>query len=199
MANHSSTSSSNHTSHDANPSAPTPAQRASLVHTRRIFLVPSAHARRLSLQTPRPPAAMAPATAPPPSTLRQAESEITLVIGSLYTLTLQAHSWSGAQTSTAMRHEIQALTRRLQALSHTARAVDQSFPQRILQFVEEGRNPDILTRQYVEGVQEKNQQLKGRSEAFARFADELAQQMREGLPELEGDVARVLGSVRDSG
>jgi mediator of RNA polymerase II transcription subunit 10 len=44
----------------------------------------------------------------------------------------------------------------------------------------------------VELVMRYNQQLKGRSEAFASFRDILGQQMMVGIPEIKDDVKRVV-------
>ena len=58
--------------------------------------------------------------------------------------------------------------------------------------MEDSRNPDIYTRQFVELVMRYNQQHKGRSEAFASFRDILGQQMVTAMPEIKDDVKRVV-------
>lgn len=58
--------------------------------------------------------------------------------------------------------------------------------------MDEGRNPDIYTREFVELVQRGNQELKGKSEAFASFRDVLGEEIRKAMPELESDVLRIL-------
>ena len=58
--------------------------------------------------------------------------------------------------------------------------------------MENSRNPDIYTREFVELVMRYNQQLKGRSEAFASFRDFLGQQTAAGIPEIKEDVKRVV-------
>ena len=69
----------------------------------------------------------------------------------------------------------------------------------MIQYVEEGRNPDIYTREFVELTYKNNQHLKGRAEAFGSFRDVLAAEIVGAVPELEGEVARVLGAAGGRG
>ncbi|KAE8144391.1 mediator complex, subunit Med10 [Aspergillus avenaceus] len=66
------------------------------------------------------------------------------------------------------------------------------LPPEIIDYVDAARNPDIYTREFVELVQRGNQDLKGKKEAFLSFRDVLAREMRGGMPELGGEVDRVL-------
>lgn len=59
-------------------------------------------------------------------------------------------------------------------------------------YVEDGRNPDIYTREFVEIVAKQNQILNGKMRAFADFRDILAEQISVAFPELREDVATVL-------
>lgn len=58
--------------------------------------------------------------------------------------------------------------------------------------MDEGRNPDIYTREFIELVQKGNQYLKGKSEAFTGFRDALADEMMKAWPEMKKDVEEVL-------
>ena len=70
-------------------------------------------------------------------------------------------------------------------------------PPEIIDYVDDSRNPDIYTREFVELVQKQNQYMKGKSEAFASFRDILAEEMVKSMPEMKGDVAKVLEGRRD--
>jgi mediator of RNA polymerase II transcription subunit 10 len=65
-------------------------------------------------------------------------------------------------------------------------------PPELLEYVENGRNPDIYTREFVELVRRGNQLMRGKVSAFASFRDVLAEQMSAAMPELRDDVRRVL-------
>lgn len=58
--------------------------------------------------------------------------------------------------------------------------------------MDEGRNPDIYTREFVELVQKNNQFLKAKSEALTGFRDALADEMKKAWPEMRNDVEEVL-------
>lgn len=66
------------------------------------------------------------------------------------------------------------------------------MPPELLEYVENGRNPDIYTREFVELVRRGNQLMRGKMHAFASFRDVLAQNMATAMPELKDDVDRVL-------
>lgn len=59
-----------------------------------------------------------------------------------------------------------------------------------MQYVDNGRNPDIYTREFVELARRGNQQLAGKMTAFGAFRDVLAGEMGKALPELREDVRR---------
>lgn len=65
-------------------------------------------------------------------------------------------------------------------------------PPELIQYVDNGRNPDIYTREFVELARKSNQLMKGKIEAFSDFRDTLAGEMCKALPELEADIASVL-------
>ena len=123
-------------------------------------------------------------------------------IQNLYELIVQSHDHHGAPTQTAQANSIRALARNLAHLSdlgaqHSNAANPSSkspipaIPPEIIQYVEEGRNPDIYTREFVEVVQKHNQLLKGRADAMARFRDVLAREMKGAMPELEEPVRKI--------
>lgn len=85
-----------------------------------------------------------------------------------------------------------ALTANLQQLSTTSQSLPTAVPPEIIQYIEEGRNPDIYTREFVELVQARNQQLKGKSEAFAQFRDALAREIRGAIPDIADQVDTVV-------
>lgn len=69
---------------------------------------------------------------------------------------------------------------------------DVTLPREVIQYIEDGRNPDIYTREFVELVVKQNQLMNGKRQAFARFRDVLAQQMKARFPELKEEVRKVV-------
>lgn len=66
------------------------------------------------------------------------------------------------------------------------------MPPELLEYVENGRNPDIYTREFVELVRRGNQLMRGKMNAFGTFRDVLAEQITAAMPELREDVQMVL-------
>lgn len=69
------------------------------------------------------------------------------------------------------------------------------IPEPLVQYVENGRNPDIYTREFVELVRRLNQLARGKAHAFRDFRDVLAAQVAAALPEVRADVRRVLDAT----
>jgi mediator of RNA polymerase II transcription subunit 10 len=80
-------------------------------------------------------------------------------------------------------------------LSRTARSVNIYIPPEVTNYVENSRNPDIFTREFVETVQRMNQMLKGRSEALQMLQEQIAWQLTNVIPELNEDVAKAVEST----
>ncbi|KAI1484858.1 mediator complex, subunit Med10 [Biscogniauxia mediterranea] len=66
------------------------------------------------------------------------------------------------------------------------------IPPELIQYVDNGRNPDIYTREFVELVRRGNQLMRGKQSAFAGFRDVLAGEMEKAMPELRDDIARTV-------
>lgn len=87
------------------------------------------------------------------------------------------------------------LSSSLQTVNNTATDPSLTLPQvppELVKYVEGGRNPDIYTREFVELVRRGNQLVRGKMGSFETFRDVLAGEMTSAMPELKGDVDRVL-------
>ncbi|KAK6950022.1 hypothetical protein Daesc_008345 [Daldinia eschscholtzii] len=95
--------------------------------------------------------------------------------------------------------ELRTLSANLQAIH--SRATDPLLPSlpkvppELVEYVENGRNPDIYTREFVEAVRRGNQLMRGKQRAFASFTHVLAAEMHRAMPELRDDVANVLENL----
>lgn len=79
--------------------------------------------------------------------------------------------------------------------SRSSRKLDLDVPSDVVNYVENGRNPDIYNRDFVEAAQQMNQSMKGRSAAYAQFRDALAREMKGGMPEIAEEVDTVLSNT----
>ncbi|KAI9672799.1 MAG: RNA polymerase II mediator complex subunit [Alyxoria varia] len=136
------------------------------------------------------------------TTRQTVDDQMKDIIHNLYCLMVQSHDYRGAQTTSAMKSEINYLLTNLQDISRTAPSLQLYLPPEIVDYVDSGRNPDIYTREFVEVVQKNNQLLKGKSDAFAGFRDVLAQEIAGGVPELSdavGGIVSKTGGVWEEG
>ncbi|CEN60006.1 Putative Mediator of RNA polymerase II transcription subunit 10 [Aspergillus calidoustus] len=156
-----------------------------------------------------------------PITLSTVDNEIKDIIQHLFEIQSAVHGYLGPETQQELVRKIKNLTASLHTLSiHTSddpSSTDPSnphststnnananinpsdppitsiaLPPEIIDYVDAARNPDIYTREFVELVQRGNQDLKGKKEAFASFRDVLAREMRGAMPEVRGEVERVI-------
>lgn len=65
-------------------------------------------------------------------------------------------------------------------------------PLEILEYVEDGRNPDIYTREHIELVNRGNSVINGKQEAFKSFSEILADTIKREIPELTSQVENVM-------
>jgi len=70
--------------------------------------------------------------------------------------------------------------------------LDVAVPREVIQYIEDGRNPDIYTREFIEIVVKQNQFMKGKMEAYRDFRDVLADQIKVSFPELTEKVDEVI-------
>lgn len=130
-----------------------------------------------------------------PATLAEIDDQLKLIVQNLYNLIVQSLDHQGTLTEDAMKREIQSLIQNLVLLTRTAPSLPLEIPPDIIQYVEQARNPDIYTREFVELAQAQNQRLKGKSEAFAQLRDILAKEIMTAMPEVRNEVKRVVEST----
>ncbi|KAK3368233.1 putative mediator of RNA polymerase II transcription subunit [Podospora didyma] len=111
---------------------------------------------------------------------------------------IQNYDQGGRPSREALVHDLQTLDASLLAVYTTASAtLDTSarIPDELIRYVENGRNPDIYTREFVELVRRLNQTSRGKSNAFRSFRDVLAHEMEVAMPELRDDIRRVINET----
>ncbi|KAJ4145262.1 hypothetical protein LMH87_004117 [Akanthomyces muscarius] len=124
------------------------------------------------------------------------EQQLKDIIQDLYQIMVQVSTYDsmGRPSKDVLSNEVKTLSRSLQTLHTTASPPNllPSVPPELLEYVENGRNPDIYTREFVELVRRGNQLMSGKMQAFGSFRDVLAHNMTTAMPELRDDVARVI-------
>jgi mediator of RNA polymerase II transcription subunit 10 len=95
--------------------------------------------------------------------------------------------------------DILAQLRNLSTTSQQSQQMDFLIPPDVIEYVQDGRNPDIYVREFVELTMKNNQRLRGKFEAFANFRDVLAKEMASAVPEMAKDVAMVVPEMKFNG
>ncbi|PYI07205.1 mediator of RNA polymerase II transcription subunit 10 [Aspergillus sclerotiicarbonarius CBS 121057] len=151
-----------------------------------------------------------------PIPLSAVDADLKDVIQHLFEIQSAVHGYLGPETQQELVRKIKNLTIALSTLStHTADthhpdSITNSntsdppvhsiqLPPEIIDYVDASRNPDIYTREFVELIQRGNQDLRGKKEAFGSFRDVLAREMRGAMPEVRGEVDRVLAATGGEG
>ncbi|MCJ1262321.1 RNA polymerase II mediator complex subunit [Lobaria immixta] len=125
-----------------------------------------------------------------PVQLDSVDDQLKNVIQDLFEIQSAVHGYLGPETQQQLIRKISQLSNSLSSLSSTSSTLPTQIPPEIIEYVEDGRNPDIYTREFVELAQKQNQYLKGKSEAFAGFRDVLAEEIVKAIPELKEEVEK---------
>ena len=72
------------------------------------------------------------------------------------------------------------------------------IPPEIIQYVDEGRNPDIYTREFMESIIRYNQNINGKRKAFSDFSDIFAEELIKGVPGVESQVKKIMEGKRNA-
>ncbi|KAG7894901.1 hypothetical protein KL905_000138 [Ogataea polymorpha] len=134
------------------------------------------------------------------SPLAAVEAELSSIIETLIHLGVQVHDFQGTEEAKiGLSNNINKLISQLQSISSKKDLQDISIPLEIVNYIEDGRNPDIYTREFVDVVRKINQYLYGKSIAFQEFRDILSAKIKSEFPDLEQEVEsiRLKTNVKD--
>ncbi|KAK0738602.1 transcription factor subunit Med10 of mediator complex-domain-containing protein [Schizothecium vesticola] len=116
----------------------------------------------------------------------------------LYTALLQTATFdpAGRPSSTTLSTTLATLDdslRGVHELASSSTHPSPGVPETLVHYVENGRNPDIYTREFVELVRRMNQLMRGKMGGFRQFRDVLGREIEGAMEECRGDVERVMG------
>lgn len=117
------------------------------------------------------------------------------MIQTLYEVTVSVHAFQGPESTDAIADTLEKLMNQFSTLDRSRQTVDVAVPPEVVRYVEDGRNPDIYTREFVELVQKENDLAKDKVNAYRDFKDVLAEQVEAAFPELAEDVDRIVDNT----
>ncbi|KAK4448612.1 mediator complex, subunit Med10, partial [Podospora aff. communis PSN243] len=134
--------------------------------------------------------------APVNQDLPELQENIKNVIQDLLSILTQTSNYDsqGRPSRDALAQDLRTLDASLLTTQRAALRLgpDPGVPDTLIHYVENGRNPDIYTREFVELVRRLNQLMRGKMRAFTSFRDVLAREMEGALPEVREDVRMVV-------
>ncbi|CAK7903144.1 mediator of RNA polymerase II transcription subunit 10 [[Candida] anglica] len=95
------------------------------------------------------------------------------------------------QSHTALIHKTNQLIGQLGELETDKSTEQYPIPIDVVSYIEDGRNPDIYTREFVESTAKSNARLKGRMKGFEKLRDVLGVKLAQEFPRLAPEIEEI--------
>lgn len=95
------------------------------------------------------------------------------------------------QSHTALIHKTNQLIGQLGELETDKSTEQYPIPIDVVSYIEDGRNPDIYTREFVELTAKSNARLKGRMKGFEKLRDVLGVKLAQEFPRLAPEIEEI--------
>lgn len=119
------------------------------------------------------------------------------VIQDYYEVQVQVHGYqSETETRDVLVNKMHELSQSLSRLAQesSSNTIKNTFvPPEVVDYLDDGRNPDIYRRDLVEVVQRGNAVLNGKMNAFGSFSQIFANDLRKMSPEMAAAVDDIMG------
>lgn len=107
------------------------------------------------------------------------------LIESFIELGVLVHDNQGTQQShTALTHKTNQVISQLSSLTDSGFTYQYPIPVDVISYIEDGRNPDVYTREFVEVTAKSNARLKGKMQGFQKLRDVLGDKLGKEFPRL---------------
>lgn len=125
------------------------------------------------------------------------EQQLAAVIESFIELGVSVYDFPG--TSEATQGMVTNLKRNVDRLANLNKQSNDpdsqlqnvNVPLEVVQYIEDGRNPDIYTREFVEAIRRSNQYQRAKMHGLRQLRDSLADKIVEEFPDLEPSVHNI--------
>ncbi|KAH3680534.1 hypothetical protein WICMUC_000265 [Wickerhamomyces mucosus] len=122
------------------------------------------------------------------NSIQETSNTIGHLIESFIELGILIHDFQGTETSKeALSIKLNQTIDDLKLLQ-SAPLQEVPIPLDVLQYIEDGRNPDVYTREFVEATRKSNQYLRGKMNSFKNLREVLGKKIINEFPELESIV-----------
>ncbi|KAK3808931.1 MAG: transcription factor subunit Med10 of mediator complex-domain-containing protein [Linnemannia elongata] len=122
------------------------------------------------------------------------EKKLQELIQSLLELSITVYDFQ-AESNSLVHQKIQELTKQLGEIEAFKDQLDMMVPWEVLSYIEDGKNPDLFSKTFVEAVAGENQFTNGKVTAMKSFEAALAQNLGDAFPEDMADYSQILQEV----
>lgn len=126
------------------------------------------------------------------------EQQVAAIIESFIELGVSVYDYPDTPEATQgmvtnLRRNVDRLARLNQRSNDPESALAQvDIPLEVIQYIEDGRNPDIYTREFVEAIRRSNQYQRAKMHALKQLRDSLADKITDEFPDLAPSVQDIL-------
>ncbi|KAK6205254.1 mediator of RNA polymerase II transcription subunit 10 [Scheffersomyces amazonensis] len=111
--------------------------------------------------------------------------QVSALIESFIELGVLVHDNQGTQQShSALTRKTNQVISQLSGLTSSPYTQQYPIPIDVFSYIEDGRNPDIYTREFIEVTAKSNARLKGKMKGFSKLRDILGDKLVNELPRL---------------
>ncbi|CCF55746.1 hypothetical protein KAFR_0A03110 [Kazachstania africana CBS 2517] len=126
------------------------------------------------------------------------EQQVASIIESFIELGVSVYDFPGTREATqGMITNLKRNVDRLFKLNQRSNDPDShlnktNIPLEVVQYIEDGRNPDIYTREFVEAIRRSNQYQRAKMHGLKQLRDSLAEKIIEEFPDLTDKVDSII-------
>ncbi|QSL65434.1 hypothetical protein MERGE_002745 [Pneumocystis wakefieldiae] len=120
------------------------------------------------------------------------ETRLESLIHNLHDLGKIIYDIENSKTNEMIFNRIKNIINNYKSLYTNKDFITEIIPRDVIDYIEEGRNPDVYTRQFCELVQKDNQYVNGKSIAITDFRNILAQDIKNNFPNIAYEVEKIL-------
>ncbi|KAI9146088.1 transcription factor subunit Med10 of mediator complex-domain-containing protein [Paraphysoderma sedebokerense] len=113
----------------------------------------------------------------------QLELKLKDIVETLFELAITAFDFQPDSSQSLIFERMNKYISQLQSLQELQEQLDMHIPFDVLRYIEDARNPDIFTKEFVERTAAENQFTNGKVEAFKDFRAVLETEIEQAFPE----------------
>ncbi|CAN6622055.1 mediator of RNA polymerase II transcription subunit 10 [Trichomonascus vanleenenianus] len=121
------------------------------------------------------------------------KAQLRQIIETEIELGIMIHDFQGTpESKEGLLSRVRTLVEEMEALNVSTSELPHQVPLDVVEYIENGRNPDVYTREFVELLAKQNQYVKGKQDAMKEYRNAVANEIKTAYPDLETVVNQVV-------